>query len=118
MAVFSIGSRDGWNGRFILLNPSFDTSRNRSLRFLQRLVHLAAPVVHDAHHLHTLRGRAKAFERARLARELHDGVIPSLAAAAMHVDHRSVGASDRALRRSSSISCSRVLEEEALSCGT
>ena len=86
VAFFSIGFRDGWSGRFVLINPSFDSSRSRSLQFLQRLVHLAAPVVHDAHHLHTLRSRAKAFERARLVRELHDGVIPSLAAAAMQVD--------------------------------
>ena len=113
VAVFSIGSRDGWNGRFILLNPSFDTSRSRSLRFLQRLVHLAAPVVHDAHHLHTLRGRAKAFERARLARELHDGVIPSLAAAAMHVDtlRRRVGPRSEAVELDQ---LQQVLEEEAL----
>ena len=86
VAVFSLGSREEWSGRFLLVNPSFDSSRSRSLRFLQRLVHLAAPVVHDAYLLHTLRSRAKACERARLARELHDGVIPSLAAAAMQVD--------------------------------
>jgi signal transduction histidine kinase len=86
VAMFSIGSRDGWTGRFVLINPTFDSNRSRSLQFLQRLVHLASPVVHDAHHLHTLRNRAKAFERARLVRELHDGVIPSLAAAAMQVD--------------------------------
>jgi signal transduction histidine kinase len=113
VAVFSIGSRDGWSGRFILLNPSFDSSRSRSLRFLQRLVHLAAPVVHDAHHLHTLRGRAKAFERARLARELHDGVIPSLAAAAMHVDtlRRRVGPRSEAVELNQ---LQQVLQEEAL----
>ena len=86
VAVFSLGSQEEWSGRFLLVNPSFDSSRSRSLRFLQRLVHLAAPVVHEAHLLHTLRSRAKACERARLARELHDAVIPSLAAAAMHVD--------------------------------
>jgi signal transduction histidine kinase len=112
VAVFAIGSRDGWSGRFLLINPRFDSSRKRSLRFLQRLVHLAAPVVHDTHHLHTLRSRAKAFERARLVRELHDGVIPSLAAAAMHVDtlRRRVGwHSEDELNR-----VQQVLQEEAL----
>jgi signal transduction histidine kinase len=113
VAVFSIGSRDGWSGRFLLVDPSFDSSRKRSLRFLQRLVHLAAPVVHDAHHLHTLRSRAKAFERARLARELHDGVIPSLAAAAMHVDtlRRRVSPSGQAVELDQ---LQQVIQEEAL----
>jgi signal transduction histidine kinase len=113
VAVFSIGSRDGWSGRFLLVDPSFDSSRTRSLRFLQRLVHLATPVLHDAHHLHTLRSRAKAFERARLARELHDGVIPSLAAAAMHVDtlRRRVSPSGQAGELDQ---LQHVLQEEAL----
>jgi signal transduction histidine kinase len=113
VAIFSIGSRDGWSGRLVLINPSFDSSRSRSLQFFQRLVHLAAPVVHDAHHLHTLRSRAKAFERARLVRELHDGVIPSLAAAAMHVDtlRRRIGSRSEAEELDQ---VQQVLHEEAL----
>jgi two-component system nitrate/nitrite sensor histidine kinase NarX len=56
------------------------------LRFLQELVRQIGPAVYNVYLLRRLRLRAGALERARFARELHDGAVQSLIAVEMQVD--------------------------------
>ena len=75
-----------WRGRVFLFNPSWRGERQEELRFLQDLVRQVGPAVYNVYLLHRLRRRASAAERARFARELHDGAVQSLIAVEMQVD--------------------------------
>jgi signal transduction histidine kinase len=75
-----------WRGRVFLFNPSGRGNRQEQLRFLLDLVRQVGPAVYNVYLLHRLRRRASAAERARFARELHDGAVQSLIAVEMQVD--------------------------------
>lgn len=75
-----------WRGRVFLFNPSWRGERQEELRFLLDLIHQVGPAVYNVYLLHRLRRRAGAAERARFARELHDGAVQSLIAVEMQVD--------------------------------
>jgi len=75
-----------WRGRVFLFDPSWGGDRQEQLRFLLDLVHQVGPAVYNVYLLHRLRRRAGAAERARFARELHDGAVQSLIAVEMQVD--------------------------------
>ena len=77
---------DQLSGRIIVFNPRFGSRVPGELRFAQALVRQVSPAVYSAYLLRRLRSRAGAIERARVARELHDGVIQSLIGAEMQVD--------------------------------
>ncbi len=77
--------RDWW-GRVFLFDPRFTRDRVEELRFLQELVSQVGPAVYNVFLLRRLRLRAGAVERARVARELHDGAVQSLIAMEMQVD--------------------------------
>jgi signal transduction histidine kinase len=57
-----------------------------ALRFVQRLANQLARAISSLYLLQRLRSRVGALERARIARELHDGVIQSLIGLQMQVD--------------------------------
>ena len=82
--AFLFGSE--WRGRVFLLNPTWRGEKQEELRFLQNLVRQVGPAVYNVYLLHRLRRRAGAAERARFARELHDGAVQSLIAVEMQVD--------------------------------
>ena len=82
----SINSIDEWSGRVFLLDPDAGLDREETLRFARRLVREIGPSVHQVSLLTKLRSRAEAIERSRLARELHDGPIQTLAAAEIQLD--------------------------------
>ncbi len=82
--AFLFGSE--WRGRVFLFNPSWRGEKQEELRFLLDLVHQLGPAVYNVYLLHRLRRRAGAAERARVARELHDGAVQSLIAVEMQVD--------------------------------
>jgi len=82
--AFLFGSE--WKGRVFLFNPSWRGEKQEELRFLLDLVHQVGPAVYNVYLLHRLRRRAGAAERARVARELHDGAVQSLIAVEMQVD--------------------------------
>jgi signal transduction histidine kinase len=82
--AFLFGSE--WRGRVFLFNPSWQGEKQEELRFLLDLVHQVGPAVYNVYLLHRLRRRAGAAERARFARELHDGAVQSLIAVEMQVD--------------------------------
>ncbi len=73
-------------GRIFLLDPALAGETEEELRFLQELVRQVGPAVYNVLLLRRLRLRAGAVERARFARELHDGAVQSLIAVEMQVD--------------------------------
>lgn len=75
-----------WRGRVFLFDPVSQGERQEELRFLLDVVRQVGPAVYNVYLLHRLRRRAGAAERARFARELHDGAVQSLIAVEMQVD--------------------------------
>jgi signal transduction histidine kinase len=75
-----------WVGRLFLIDPPRGAAREKPLRFLQQLTGQVGPAVHAVYLIRRLRTRAGAIERARVARELHDGVIQSLIGVEMRLD--------------------------------
>jgi len=75
-----------WRGRVFLFDPSWRGEKQEELRFLLNLVQQVGPAIYNVYLLHRLRRRAGAAERARVARELHDGAVQSLIAVEMQVD--------------------------------
>ena len=75
-----------WRGRVFLFNPSWRGEKQEELRFVLDMVRQVGPAVYNVYLLHRLRRRAGAAERARVARELHDGAVQSLIAVEMQVD--------------------------------
>jgi signal transduction histidine kinase len=66
------------SARVFLFEPSLGDHAETQLRFLQNLTSRVGPAVHNVYLLRRLRSRAAAVERARVARDLHDGVVQSL----------------------------------------
>ena len=94
---FVFGSE--WRGRVFVFDPSWQGDTREELRFLMDLLRQVGPAVYNVYLLHRLRRRAGAAERARFARELHDGAVQSLIAVEMQVDvlRRQAGSSPEVL---------------------
>jgi signal transduction histidine kinase len=75
-----------WRGRIYLFDPVWQGDTQEQLRFLLDLRQQVGPAIYNVYLLHRLRRRAGAAERARFARELHDGAVQSLIAVEMQVD--------------------------------
>jgi signal transduction histidine kinase len=87
-AVLSVAFIFGkeWSGRVFLFDPQRMGDPEEALRFLQEFAQQVGPAVYNVYLMRRLRERAGALERARFARELHDGAIQSLIAVEMQVD--------------------------------
>lgn len=86
VASFTLGETREWSGRLFLFDPCAAGSREGHSRLLQELVREAGPAVYTVYRLRRLRSRAGGMERARIARELHDGVIQTLIGVEMRMD--------------------------------
>jgi len=75
-----------WSGRVFLLDPQMMGEPEEELRFLQEFAQQVGPAMYNVYLMRRLRERAGALERARFARELHDGAIQSLIAVEMQLD--------------------------------
>ncbi len=75
-----------WEGQMLLFDPAVGGRPEVELRFLQTLLRQIGPAIYNVYLLRRLRARAGALERARVAQELHDGVIQSLIALEMQFD--------------------------------
>ena len=75
-----------WSGRVILFDPEMMGEPEEELRFLQEYAQQVGPAIYNVYLMRRLRERAGALERARFARELHDGAIQSLIAVEMQLD--------------------------------
>ncbi len=91
----SLAYGDEWSGSMLLLDPKLKTTRQAAVSFLQALVRSVGPALYNVYLTSHLRLRAGAVERARVARELHDGVIQSMISLEMQMDvlRRQEGAS-------------------------
>jgi signal transduction histidine kinase len=87
-SLLGVSSADGssWLGEVLLFDPDLGSGRQMALRFFQTLSRQLSPAVLGIFLARRLRSRAGAAERARVARELHDGVIQSLISLEMQVD--------------------------------
>ena len=75
-----------WSGRVFLFDPQMMGDPEEELRFLQEFAQQVGPAIYNVYLMRRLRERAGALERARFARELHDGAIQSLIAVEMQLD--------------------------------
>jgi signal transduction histidine kinase len=75
-----------WSGRVYLFDPQMIGDPEEELRFLQEFAQQVGPAIYNVYLVRRLRERAGALERARFARELHDGAIQSLIAVEMQLD--------------------------------
>ncbi len=75
-----------WSGRVFLFDPEMMGEPEEELRFLQEFAQQVGPAIYNVYLMRRLRERAGAVERARFARELHDGAIQSLIAVEMQLD--------------------------------
>ena len=85
ISVAHVFGRD-WLGRLFLFDPQLMGKPEEELHFLQEFAQEVGPAVYNVYLLRRLRERAGAAERARFARELHDGAIQSLIAVEMQLD--------------------------------
>jgi signal transduction histidine kinase len=81
-------------GRLFILDPQLKLDRVQELAFIQRVVRSVIPTLYNVYLWRRLKARTGAIERARIARDLHDGVIQSLIGLEMQLDvmkHRTEG---------------------------
>jgi len=84
MVSFLLGST--WLCWLAAYHPRGGGNAKRFAEFLGALVRDVAPVLYNKHLVARLRSRAQARERARLAQELHDGIIQSLIGVEMKME--------------------------------
>jgi signal transduction histidine kinase len=75
-----------WRIRLLLLNARMGKNALQELTFARFLFEQAATAIYGVYLVHRLRARAGTIERARVARELHDGAIQSIIASEMRAD--------------------------------
>ncbi|MGH9647881.1 MAG: sensor histidine kinase [Bryobacteraceae bacterium] len=75
-----------WSGRVFVFDPQRMGEPEEEMRFLQEFAQEVGPAIYNVYLMRRLRERAGAVERARFARELHDGAIQSLIAVEMQLD--------------------------------
>jgi two-component system nitrate/nitrite sensor histidine kinase NarX len=78
VTAVNMGLPGEWHGRMYLFDASKTGTPERTLHFLEALTEHVAPALTNVFLLRRLRTRAGAAERARVARELHDGAIQAL----------------------------------------
>lgn len=77
---------DEWTCRLYLIDASAGSPGTARLHLLQTLMRQIGPAIYGVYLYRRLRARAGAIERARVARELHDGVIQSMIGIEMQID--------------------------------
>jgi signal transduction histidine kinase len=75
-----------WSGQALILDPASGSPPDVDVAFLSVLARQVTPSIYSIFLMRRLRSRVGAVERARVARELHDGVIQSLIGLEMKVD--------------------------------
>ena len=75
-----------WSGRVFIFDPKTMGQPDEELRFLQDFAQQVGPAIYNVYLMRRLREKAGAAERAKFARELHDGAIQSLIAVEMQLD--------------------------------
>lgn len=86
VVVANLGLGDEWRGRIYLLDPALRGNIEQSLHFVDALITQLTPTLSNVFLMGRLRARATEAERARVARELHDGAIQALIGVEMKVE--------------------------------
>jgi signal transduction histidine kinase len=86
MLVADFGLASEWQGRLILYDMGAGRSIEANLSFVEVLLDHITPGLSNVFLLRRLRERAETAERARVARELHDGAIQALIGVEMDVE--------------------------------
>ena len=102
VTVSNMGMAEEWRGRVYLFDAANADNLERSLHFLEALTEHITPALTNVFLLRRLRSRAGAVERARVARELHDGAIQALFGIEMKIE---------ALRRRTTLSATQMNAE-------
>jgi signal transduction histidine kinase len=83
LLVLTAGGDGKWVNRLLLFDARVG---ERELRILDTIARQVGPALYSLERLSQLRSRVGAAERARVARDLHDGVIQALIGLEMRVD--------------------------------
>jgi signal transduction histidine kinase len=75
---FAIERDDEWTGRLFLIDPCARGNPRNLLTLGQRIIRHITPALDNVYLLHRTRTRSAAIERARIGRELHDGIIQAV----------------------------------------
>ena len=86
MLVVDFGLASEWQGRLILYDIGEGRTVEANLSFVEVLLDHVTPGLSNVFLLRRLRERAETAERARVARELHDGSIQALIGVEMEVE--------------------------------
>jgi signal transduction histidine kinase len=82
-------------GRLFLVDARQPADRHAAIRLGQRLLALVAPAVHNVYLLGRVRSRAAADERARIRRELHDGIVQAIIGIQIQLHALSIRSADQ-----------------------
>ena len=77
---------EGWTGRLFIFDPVIDGRPDDHLVFLQSLARGVGPALFNLYLQRRLASRTGVVDRARISRELHDGVIQSLVGIEMQLE--------------------------------
>ncbi len=86
VTAVNMGLPHEWYGRIYLFDIGQTGGLERSLHFLEGLTEHVTPALTTVFLFRRLRARAGAVERARVARELHDGAIQALFGIEMKIE--------------------------------
>lgn len=86
VTAVNLGLPNEWHARAYLFDADARGSLERRLHFLEELIEHVTPGLTNVFLLRRLRARAGATERARVARELHDGAIQALYGIEMKIE--------------------------------
>jgi signal transduction histidine kinase len=77
---------EGWKGRVFLFLPHDPLAAREQLGYLRGIVRQVGPALFNLYLQRRLQSRAGVVERARISRELHDGVIQALIGIEMQLE--------------------------------
>ena len=103
-------------GRLFLVDPVGDRNRDSAMALGQRIMRQIGPAIYNVYLLHRLRSRSAANERARVARELHDGIIQSVLGVQIQLHALSVPAAKQSRALASELNrLGTILRDETVS---
>ena len=75
------------SGRLYILDPVLHGSRETEVHFIQRFTRAVSHSIYNVYLWRRIRSKVGAMERARIARDLHDGVLQSLVGLELQIGH-------------------------------
>jgi signal transduction histidine kinase len=86
--VFCVGAMagEGWTGRLFLFMPHEPPVAREQLRYLRSVTRQVGPALFNLYLQRRLQSRAGVTDRARISRELHDGIIQTLIGIEMQLE--------------------------------